>query len=86
MDGGIGALIGVSIMPCILIFLFIMGFSFLGVAAGSWAAMRQADIGLVPARSAFSCCQSIAMNREKYYLIPKLGFIGFLVGFISYFI
>jgi hypothetical protein len=85
-DGGFGALIGLSIIPCILILLCLMGFCCIGVAVGSFAAVRQSKIGSVPAKSLFSYCQSIAMNRATYYLIPKLGFIGFLVGFISYFI
>jgi hypothetical protein len=58
----------------------------MGVAAGSFAAARQADIGYIPAKSCFSNCQKIAMSGGTYRLIPILGAIGFLVGFINYFI
>jgi hypothetical protein len=54
----------------------------MGIALGSLAACRQASIGLVPARSCFSLCQSIAMNGSTYYLIPIFGCIGFLIGII----
>jgi hypothetical protein len=80
-----GALVGASIIPAILVCLCLMGFSFLGVAAGSFAACRQAQIGLIPAKSCFSICQSIAMSQATYYLIPKFTIIGFGIGLISYF-
>jgi hypothetical protein len=58
----------------------------MGVAAGSYAAIRQSEIGNVSAGSCFSGCQKISTSRDIFYIIPKLGVIGFLVGFISYFI
>ena len=40
-DAGIGALIGLAIIPGFLIILCLFGFTCLGVAAGSYAAVRQ---------------------------------------------
>ena len=41
-DTAYGALIGAAIIPCILIVLCLMGFTCRGIAAGSYAAIRQA--------------------------------------------
>ena len=81
-DGAIGALIGLAIVPCFLIILCLFGFTCFGVAAGSYVAVRQSEIGSVPARSCFSLCQSIAMNSITYKLIPVLGICGFVGGII----
>jgi hypothetical protein len=85
-DGGIGALIGLAIIPCFMIILCLFGFTCMGVAAGSYAAIRQAEIGSVPAKSCFSVCQSIATNSLTYKLIPVLGICGFIGGIIYHFI
>jgi hypothetical protein len=63
-----------------------MGFCCMGVAAGSWAATRQAEIGSVPAKSCFSACQSIATNGATCKIIPYLGLIGFITGIVVHFI
>jgi hypothetical protein len=81
-EGAVGALIGLAIIPCFLIILCLFGFTCYGVAAASYAAVRQSDIGSVPARSCFSICQSIAMNPLTYKLIPVLGICGFVGGII----
>jgi hypothetical protein len=41
-DGGIGALVGLAIIPFLLIVLCLLGFTCIGVAAGSFMAVRQA--------------------------------------------
>lgn len=84
--GGIGAAIGIAIIPAILIVMCLTGFTCFGVAAGSYAALRQSEIGMVPARSCFSMCQSISTNPFTYKLIPLFGLIGFIVGIICYFV
>jgi hypothetical protein len=63
-----------------------MGFCCMGVEAGSWAAIRQSEIGTVPARSYFSFCQSIATSGATYKLIPMLIIIGFVGGIAAHFI
>lgn len=85
-DGGIGALIGLSIIPAFLLFLCLCGFTCIGVAAGSLAACRQAQIGLVPAKSCFSLCQSISMSPVTLKGIPILTVIGFIGGIIYHFV
>jgi len=85
-SGGNGALIGLAIIPCFLIILFLFGFTCVGVAAGSFAAFRQAQIGLVPAKSCFSLCQSISMNPFTWKLFPVFGIIGFIGGVIYHFV
>ena len=84
-DGCIGGVIGLAIIPCILIIMCVLGFTCFGVAAGSYAAVRQSEIGSVPARSLFSCCQKISMNPITYKLIPLLGLIGFVAGIVYHF-
>jgi len=61
-----------------------MGFTAGGVLAGSFAACRQSQLGLIPVRSCFSICQSIAMGSLNVYVIPGLVALGFLVGVVSY--
>jgi hypothetical protein len=85
-DGGIGALVGLAIIPCILIILCLLGFTCVGVAAGSFVAFRQAQIGMIPAKSLFSLCQSFAMSPGTLRIIPFLGIAGFFVGIIYHFL
>lgn len=85
-DGATGALIGLAIIPCILIILCLFGFTCMGVAAGTYAALRQSEIGNVPAKSCFSACQSIATSVATYKLIIVLGACGFIGGIIYHFV
>lgn len=79
--GGKGSLVGIAIIPAIMIFLCLLGFTCLGVAAASLAALRQSCIGDVLAGSCFSFCQFMAMSPLLFCkFIPIFGLIGFVVG------
>jgi hypothetical protein len=68
-----------------MIILCLFGFTCMGVAVGSYAAVRQSEIGSVPAKSCFSACQSIATSSSTYKLMPVLGICGFIGGIIYHF-
>jgi hypothetical protein len=75
------------VIPGLLLFLALLGFTFVGVAAGSFAACRQAQIGLIPAKSLFALCQSIAMTPATYWPgIPIFGLLGLIGGIIYHFV
>jgi len=74
LGAAVAGIVGIVMAP-ILFFLGLIGFSAVGVVAGSLAAAIQASIGCVVAGSLFAIAQSIAMGGTVgiFALISAIG-------------